>query len=119
VLSDSQINPDTVSSYGCPVEPGITNGFVRTVDCDRSGTSSATEVFFLLISQLVEIADPGEHMSDIASLVVDDSGSTGEQILAKLRQIITVRRRDADSCDDDTVLNSQDGASPTRNADNL
>ena len=107
VLGDAQVDADTVFLDVFPVETGIVDRFVGTVDGDRTGTSSAADFLAFLIAEVVKTAYTGKYGTHIAGFVVDNTGSPLQQILTKLSQVIAVRRRESDTSDDNAIVERQ------------
>ena len=74
------------------------------VDADAAGPRAAADVLAALIAQLVEVADAGERLADVANVVLLDAAAAGEQRRAELGQRVAVGRGQADAGDDDAVV---------------
>ncbi len=92
-----------LSTFG-PVEPGVGDGLVGAVDADAAGPGAAADVFLLLVPQLVEVADAGQRLADVADFVGLDAAAAGQQAVAELGQRVAVGRGQADAGDDDPLV---------------
>ena len=86
-----------------PIDAGIADRFVGTVDRDRSGPRPATALLSLLVQEFVEIADPGEDFADVACFEGHDTGPAGEEGRAIIVEAVAVRRGEPHAGDDDAV----------------
>ena len=85
VLGDADVNADHRFVDVGPIQPGIGDRLAGTVNADAAGPRAAADLFFLLVLQLVEVADAGHGRSDVANFVTPYATSTCEQILAEIR----------------------------------
>ena len=107
MLRDPEIHAHTASVDGLPIESGIRNRLMRTIDGNGSSTRSPTHFLPLLISQLVKITDTSQHGRHVAGLVIHNARLALQQILAVFRQIIAVGGSEPDPGDDNAVVQCQ------------
>ena len=88
VLGDADIDADGRFIDVGPVEAGIGDGFAGAIDPQAAGPGAAAELFFPLVAELVEIADPGDGRSDVAGFVGTDGAAAGQQIGTEIAQIV-------------------------------
>ncbi len=87
-----------------PIEARVGHRFLGTVDADAAGPRAAADFLLLLILQLVEVADAGQRLADVANVVLLHAAAAVEQRVAKLGQRVAVRRREADAGDHNPLM---------------
>ena len=84
VLGGADVNADPAFVEGVEGQAGIDDRFLRAVDGDGAGAGAAAHFLFLLVAQLVEIADLGQDLAHVAGLELHDTADPVEEVLAKL-----------------------------------
>ncbi len=97
-----------------PIEPRVGNCFLATINANAAGPRAAAEIFAFLILQFVELANTGQCLADIADFVPPHAAAAGQQVLAKLRQILPVGRSQAHSGNYDPLAFGFSGNHPRR-----
>ncbi len=103
VFGDADVNADISFVDIGPIESGVGHGFARTVNADAAGTRAAAHFLLRLVAKFVEIADAGDRGADVADVVGTDAACAGQQIRAKIRQVIGAWRGEANSSDSNSL----------------
>ena len=115
VFGDADVDADPRLVDVRPIQPGVANGLVGAVDADAAGPRAAAHFFAFLVAQLVEIADAGQRLADVADFVGTHAAAAGEQAVAEFGQIVAVGRGQADAGNDDPVVIGPLRVLPARN----
>ena len=104
VLGDADVDADLRLVDVRPIEPRVGDRLVGRIDADAAGPRAAAEVLFLLIAQLVEVADAGQGRRRRSGFRTAHAAAAGQQVFAKFGQIVAVGGGQADAGDDDPVV---------------
>ena len=99
VLGDPQVDAHPIPGNSLPVQPGVANRLVRTIDRNGPGPRPPPHFFALLVTQLIESADPGQHRTHVAGLERDHPRLPCQQVLPVFGQAVANRTGEADARD--------------------
>lgn len=74
---------------------------MAAINADRACTCPATQTFFVLVFELVEIANSGMDLTHIAGLDIGDFTATFQQLLTKVWQTVAPGSRQSNASNDD------------------
>ena len=103
VLCNSNVHAHVFASHIGPVNARVFYGFIGTIHSNRSGPSSSAEIFFLLVSQFVEVTNASQNWPHVTGFVIDHTGLGDQQILAIFGQTVPIRCGQPDSGDDNSI----------------
>ncbi len=103
VLGDADKDAHPLFGDAAPIEAPVDDGLVGTVNGQRSRPRPAPQILFLLIAEDIAAADSRQYPAHVARLVIDDARAAFEEALAKLLQIVAVRRGQPDARNHDAV----------------
>src|SRR5690606_24076441 len=93
VLGNPQINAHSVFRDVAPGEAGVGDRFIGAVDGNRTSPRTAADLFPLLVSHGIVVADPGQYVAHVAGFDLGDPRTALQQTGTKFIEIIAVGSR--------------------------
>ena len=99
MLGGADENPDPGAVAVGDFDAGVADCLIGAENGDRTGAGAVPDVFLVLISSGIEIAQSGKHIPDITVGHGADAGPPVQQALPEFFQCVAVRRGQADAGD--------------------
>ena len=107
MLCDAEIDADPVLLDSFPIQTGVFDCLIGTVDRDRTGSRAATSFLSLLVAKFVESAHPGKNRRHVASFKRNDPRFPFNERTSIRREIVSVWSSNTHTGDDYSIRITQ------------